>query len=68
MKVVSISLFVFGFFALANAAAGSIAQYRLWRANKLPHRTLGAIGLVLIVVAFGLQSVPPVIDILNNIK
>ncbi len=57
-----------GISALANAAAGSIAQYTLWRANHLPHRILGAIGLVLIVIAFALQAVPPAIDILNQIK
>jgi len=57
-----------GLYALANAVAGSIAQYTLWRANTLPHRTLGAIGLVLIIVAFGLQGVQPVIEILNDIK
>ena len=68
VRVVGISLFVFGLFALATAAAGSIAQYTLWRANQLPHRTLGAIGLVLIVVAFALQAVQPLINILNDIK
>jgi len=63
-----INLFVLGLYALANAAAGSIAQYTLWRANQLPHRTLGVIGVVLLVVAFGLQGVQPVIEILNDIK
>ena len=57
-----------GLFALANAAAGSIAQYTLWRANHLPHRTLGAFGLVLIIVAFALQGVQPGIEILNTIQ
>jgi len=57
-----------GLYALANAVAGSITQYTLWRANKLPHRTLGAIGLVLIIIAFALQGVQPVIEILNDIK
>jgi len=61
-------LFIVGLSALANAAAGSIAQYALWRANQLPHRTLGAFGLVLIVIAFALQAVQPAIDILNQIK
>jgi hypothetical protein len=61
-------LFYAGLYALANAVAGSIAQYTLWRANTLPHRTLGAIGLVLIIVAFGLQGVQPMIEILNDIK
>ncbi len=61
-------LFIVGLSALANAAAGSIAQYALWRANQLPHRTLGAFGLVLIVIAFALQAVQPGIDILNQIK
>jgi len=60
------SLFVMGFYALANAASGSVVQYTLWRANQLPHRTLGAIGLVLIIVAFGFQGVQPAIEILNN--
>jgi hypothetical protein len=61
-------LFIEVLCALANAAAGSIARYTLWRANHLPHRTLGAFGLVLIVVAFALQAVQPGIDILNQIK
>ena len=52
----------------ANPASDSLAQYTLWRANTLPHRTLGAIGLVLIIVAFGLQGVQPVIDLFNNVK
>jgi hypothetical protein len=63
-----ISIFVVGLYALANAAAGSIAQYTLWRANQLPHRTLGIMAVVLLVVAFGLQGVQPVIDILNDIN
>ena len=61
-------LFYAGLYALANAAAGSIAQYTLWRANILPHRTLGAIGLVLIIVAFAFQGVQPAIEILNTIQ
>jgi hypothetical protein len=68
MRYLFFILFIVGISALANAAAGSIAQYGLWRANQLPHRTLGAFGLVLIVVAFALQAVPPAIDILNQIK
>ncbi len=54
--------------ALANAAAGSISRYTLWRANQLPHRLLGAFGLVLIVIAFAFQAVQPAIDILNQLK
>jgi hypothetical protein len=61
-----ITLVVVVSYALANAVAGSIAQYTLWRANQLPHRTLGVIGVVLLVVAFALQGVQPVIEILNN--
>ena len=60
------ALFVMGFYALANATAGSVVQYTLWRANQLPHRTLGAIGLVLIIVAFAFQGVQPAIEILNT--
>jgi len=61
-------LLIVGLAALASAAAGSIARYTLWRANRLPHRSLGAFGLVLIVIAFALQTVQPGIDILNQIK
>jgi hypothetical protein len=68
MLYLSLTLLLVGALALASAAAGSIAQYTLWRANNLPHRTLGAFGLVLILVAFGLQGVQPMIDILNQVK
>jgi hypothetical protein len=68
MYSLCVVLFAVGLYALANAVAGSIAQYTLWRANQLPHRALGAIGLVLIIVAFALQAVQPVIEILNDIK
>src|SRR6266516_5947375 len=64
----SVVLLIVGALALASAVAGSIAQYTLWRANSLPHRTLGAFGLILILVAFGLQGVQPMIDILNQVK
>src|SRR5437667_6073408 len=66
MLALCVGLIVTGFYALANATAGSVVQYTLWRANQLPHRTLGAIGLVLIIVAFGFQGVQPAIEILNN--
>jgi hypothetical protein len=52
--------------ALATAAAGSIAQYTLWRANSLPHRLLGAFGLLLLLLALVLQGGQPAIDILNS--
>jgi hypothetical protein len=68
MRFQFFALLVEGLAALVNAAAGSIAQYTLWRVNHLPHRSLGAFGLVLIVVAFALQAVQPGIDILNQIK
>ena len=54
-----------GAFALASAAAGSISQYMLWKANTLPLRLLGAIGLVLILLGFGLQAVPSVMDLIS---
>ena len=54
-----------GAFALASAAAGSISQYMLWKANALPLRLLGAIGLVLILLGFGLQAVPAVMDLIS---
>jgi hypothetical protein len=54
-----------GALALASAAAGSISQYMLWKANTLPLRRLGVIGLVLILLATSLQGVPPMIDLIN---
>jgi len=68
MLTLSLFILVAGAIALATATAGSIAQYTLWRANRLPYRVLGAFGLVLIMIAFGLQSVQPVIDIINGVK
>jgi hypothetical protein len=68
MRFLFYVLFIVGISALANAVAGSIARYALWRANRLPHRSLGAFGLVLIVIAFALQAVQPAIDILNQMK
>jgi len=66
MIQIFLTLLIIGTFALANAAAGSITQYILWKANKLPHRALGAFGLVLILFGTSLQSIEPLIDILNN--
>ena len=68
MLTLSLFILVAGAIALATATAGSIAQYTLWRANRLPYRVLGAFGLVLIMIAFGLQSVQPVLDIINGAK
>jgi hypothetical protein len=65
MLYLSLFILIVGVLALATATAGSIAQYTLWRANSLPHRLLGAFGLVLLLVAFVLQGVQPVINILN---
>ena len=56
-----------GAFSLASAVAGSISQYMLWKANTLPLRLLGAIGLVLILLGFGLQAVPYVMDLISII-
>ena len=66
MLTLWIILLVVGALALATAAAGSIAQYILWRANRLPHRTLGVFGLVLILLATSLQGVPAVIDLMGG--
>lgn len=54
-----------GAFALASAAAGSISRYMLWKANAMPLRRLGAIGLVLILLGLGMQAVPAVIDLIS---
>jgi len=61
----SVLFLVAGILALATALAGSIAQYILWRANRLPHSLLGAFGLVLVLLATGLQGVQPMIDLFN---
>jgi hypothetical protein len=68
MLTLSIFILFAGALALATAVAGSIAQYTLWRANSLPHRILGAFGLILLLVALVLQGVQPVIDITNGVK
>src|SRR5436309_2858689 len=54
-----------GVLSLASAVAGSISRYLLWRADTLPLRFLGAVGLVLILLGFCLQAVPPVIELIN---
>jgi hypothetical protein len=61
-------VFIVGGFALASAAAGSISRYMLWKANRLPLRTLGAIGLMLLLLSFSLQAVAPVIDFINILR
>jgi hypothetical protein len=61
-----ILVIVVGVLALASAAAGSISQYILWKANTLPLRRLGVIGLVLILLATCLQAIPAVIDLISN--
>jgi hypothetical protein len=66
MLTLSLFILVAGALGLATATAGSIAQYTLWRANRLPYRILGAFGLVLIMVAFVLQGVQPVLDLFNK--
>jgi hypothetical protein len=68
MLTLSILILSAGALALATAVAGSIAQYTLWRANNLPHRILGAFGLVLLILALVLQGVQPVINITNGVK
>jgi hypothetical protein len=61
-----ILVIVIGALALASATAGSISQYILWKANTLPLRRLGVIGLVLILLATSLQAIPAVIDLISN--
>ena len=67
MLIVTILIIVIivGVLSLASAVAGSISRYILWRADTLPLRFLGAVGLVLILLGFCLQAVPPVIDLIN---
>src|SRR5947209_1945488 len=60
-----IIVIVVGVLSLASAVAGSISRYILWKADMLPLRFLGAVGLVLILLGFCLQAVPPVIELIN---
>ena len=60
-----IIVIIVGVLSLASAVAGSISRYILWRADTLPLRFLGAVGLVLILLGFCLQAVPPVIELIN---
>ena len=64
-EVVQNLVFIVGGFALGNAAAGSISRYMLWKADRLPMRTLGVVGLMLILLATSLQAVPAVIDLIS---
>jgi len=65
MVTLLIIVIVVGVLSLASAVAGSISRYILWKADMLPLRFLGAVGLVLILLGFCLQAVPPVIDLIN---
>ena len=65
MAVILLIVIAVGVLALASAAAGSISQYILWKANMLPLRRLGVLGLALILVATSLQAVPAVIDLIS---
>jgi len=40
-------------------------SFILWKANMLPLRRLGVLGLALILVATSLQAVPAVIDLIS---
>ena len=64
-EVVQTLVFIVGGFALGNAAAGSISRYMLWKADRLPIRTLGVVGLVILLIGTGIQAVPPLIDLIN---
>jgi len=71
--------FAFGFFVygllggvilgvvlgLVDAAAGGVSRFIFWLVNNLPNRVLGAIGLVLILIASFLQFASPLIELLN---
>src|SRR5205085_3921094 len=67
-EVVQTLVFIVGGFALGNAAAGSISRYMLWKADRLPIRTLGVVGLVLLLIGTSLQALPPLIDLINLLQ
>jgi hypothetical protein len=67
-EVVQYLVFIVGGFALGNAAAGSISRYMLWKADRLPIRRLGVVGLVLLLIGTGLQALPPLIDLINHLQ
>ena len=67
-EIVQTLVFIVGGFASANAAAGSISRYMLWKADALPIRTLGVVGLVILLIGTGLQALPPLIDLINLIQ
>ncbi len=67
-ETVQTLVFIVGGFALGNAAAGSISRYMLWKANRLPIRTLGVVGLVILLIGTGLQATPPLIDLINHLQ
>jgi len=40
----------------------------LWKADRLPIRTLGVVGLVLLLIGTSLQALPPLIDLINLLQ
>lgn len=62
--ILFILIFV-GVLSVASAVAGSLSRYILWKADSLPLRFLGAVGLVLILLGLCLQAVPPMIELIN---
>jgi hypothetical protein len=49
----------------AGALTGGISRFIYWRANSLSDNQLGGIGAGLTLFGFLLQSLPPLVDILN---
>ena len=68
MTLILLQVIFVGALSLASAAAGSISRYILWRADLLPLRVLGVVGLVLILLATSLQAVPAIINLISILE
>jgi hypothetical protein len=53
---------------IVECDCGEYRAVHLMESNSLPHHVWGALGLVLLLVSFGLQGVQPLINILNGVK
>ncbi|TMD56775.1 MAG: hypothetical protein E6I93_04395 [Chloroflexi bacterium] len=68
MTLILLQVIFVGALSLASAAAGSISRYILWKADLLPLRVLGVVGLVLILLATSLQAVPAIINLISILE
>jgi hypothetical protein len=63
-----VAIILWGGTCIVECDCGEYRAVHLMESNSLPHHVWGALGLVLLLVSFGLQGVQPLINILNGVK